>query len=147
MFTRLCAPIASFVFPFALVVVAVSNVQPAAADEASSYQRILEEWSQKIPDLEKSDSGETAKEIALIRSWIGQAQAFIASEDFEKIDPILARIEVMAAFVPVRQARAKIEAEVKNSQQLLDQLNQSIAQAKAKAEALLKEVNKAEGIQ
>lgn len=109
----------------------------AGADEAREYQQVLETWSQRLPDLERTDTGETAKDIALIRSWIGQAQAFIASEDFEKIDPIIARIEALAKYVSVRQHRIKAEIAVKKAEATLRSLNMSIAKAKKEADAML----------
>ena len=114
------------------------------ADETLKYQKILERWSQGLPELQKSDTGETAKEIALIRSWIGQAQAYVANEKFEKIDPLLERIETMVKFVRARQDRVKIESALKGAKRSLAELKQTIAKTRADADAMLAQIKEHE---
>lgn len=115
-----------------------------ADDEASKYQKVLEKWSQRLPALQKTDTGETAEDIALIRSWIGQAQAFVASEKFEKIDPFLDRIESMVKFVKVRQERVKIEKAVEAAKASLARLNESVKLTKEEADEMLEKIKKLE---
>lgn len=127
-----------------LILFAATFADTARADEELNYQKTLEKWSQTIPDLEKSDTGETAKQIALVRSWIGQAQAFVASEKFEKIDPILARVEAMVTFIRVRQDRVKIENTINAAETQLAELKQTIEKTKAEADAMLDQIKKYE---
>lgn len=123
-----------------IMVFAATCANTARADEALNYQKTLEKWSQVVPDLEKSNTGETAKQIALIRSWIGQAQAFVANDKFEKVDPILARVEAMVMFVGVRQDRIKKENSIKDAEHQLAELRQSIEKTRAEADSMLEQI-------
>lgn len=142
---RTCERNGSLFHLLTFIVLIAAYSTAARADDESKYQRILEGWSQKIPDLEKNDTGETAKDIALIRSWIGQAQAFVASEDFEKIDPILERLETITVYIRVRQQRAKVDAAIKAAAAKLEAINRSINQTKAEADEMLGQIKKTEG--
>jgi septal ring factor EnvC (AmiA/AmiB activator) len=137
---RLYSP-KNFFFSVLTIFVFITAISHSAqADEMSKYQKTLEQWSQKLPDLTKTDTGETAKDIALIQTWIGQAQAFVANENFKRIDPILLRIEAMAKYVSIKQKRVQLDTALKNAETTLNDLNQAIVQTKAEADALNKQV-------
>jgi orotidine-5'-phosphate decarboxylase len=86
-----------------LLVLGFAGAQ-AAEKDAKYYQKQFTHWSRVIADLKAADVTEGAgQDIEVIRTWISQAQAFLASEKMGEIEPLLRRIEAQAEYV-----RAKV---------------------------------------
>jgi hypothetical protein len=79
------------------------------------------------------EHGDQVKEIETLRTLITQAQAFMASEKLEEIQPIEERAVVLARYAAAKVKRA--EAEQRATEAEAEAQAAKIAAEKAKAEA------------
>ena len=117
----------------------------ARAEDSRKYTKQLEHWSQVVADLKSADvTEEVARDIELIRTWIGQAQAFLASEKFEKIDRLLKRIEAQAIFCRAKINRLEAEQQADQAEEQAAALEKKAAEIRARADAAEKKMRQLE---
>src|SRR5262245_2310281 len=74
--------------------------------DAAFYQKKFEDWARDISQMQKSDAtGAAATDLEMMRTLIGQAQAFVAADKLESVDPLLVRIEMTGHLVMARLDR------------------------------------------
>ncbi|RLB55916.1 MAG: hypothetical protein DRI34_09910 [Deltaproteobacteria bacterium] len=132
---------------FLLLLPVLAALLLAAAVQAGSgrnYSKQFDHWSRVIADLKSADVTEgAARDIEIIRTWIGQAQAFLASEKFERINMLLRRIEAQAAYCRAKINRLAAEDAAEEAETLArnaEQQAESARQAADAAEARMKEL-------
>ncbi|HUU04199.1 MAG TPA: hypothetical protein VM425_22370 [Myxococcota bacterium] len=116
----------------------------AADKDAKYFQQQFNRFSKVIADLKAADVTEgTAGDIELIRTWIGQAQAFLANDRIDDIEPIMKKIEAQAEYVraKINRLAAEDEAEevetlAKNSEEKANRAKQAADEAEKKMKAL-----------
>lgn len=84
----------------------LSTVAGAAEKDAKYYQGQFDRFSRVIADLKAADANdELGREIEVIRTWISQSQAYLASDKLEKIEPMIERIAAQAEYVRAKLKR------------------------------------------
>lgn len=130
--------------PLAALLAVVGLALGGQARSNRDYAKQFDHWSRIIADLKSADVSEgAAQDIELIRTWIGQAQAFLASEKFEQIDRLLRRIEAQAAYCRAKINRLAAEDAAEEAETLArnaEQQAESARQAADAAEARVKEL-------
>ena len=133
------------VFLSALGLLALLAASAGAADKDAKYfQQQFNRFSKVIADLKAADVTEgTAGDIELIRTWIGQAQAFLANDRIKDIEPIMKKIEAQAEYVraKINRLAAEDEAEeaetlAKNGEEKANLAKQAADEAEKKMKAL-----------
>ena len=124
------------VFVVALLAMAAAAGAWAAEKDAAYYQKQFERWSAVIADLKGADmTGVAGQDIEVIRTWIGQAQAFLASDKLSDIEPLLLRIEAQVEYVRTRIDRAAADAAAKLAEEAAATAEKGAQEATAAAEA------------
>jgi hypothetical protein len=101
-----------------LLVLGIVGAQ-AAEKDAKYYQKQFTHWSKVIADLKEADVTEGAgQDIEVIRTWISQAQAFLASEKLDEIEPLLRRIEAQSEYVRAKITRLAAEDAADEAEEL-----------------------------
>ncbi|MBN2497826.1 MAG: hypothetical protein JXR96_24740 [Deltaproteobacteria bacterium] len=125
----------------------------AAADEqerdAKYYQQRFDHYSKVIATLKEDDAAEVAsQEIELIRTWIGQAQAFLASEKLDAIEPLIKRMDAQAEYIRAKIERSAAEAAAQEAEDIAAAAEKKAAGAKVAAETAEKKMKafEAEGL-
>ncbi len=133
------------VFLSALGLLAMLAGSAGAADKDAKYfQQQFNRFSKVIADLKEADVTQgTAGDIELIRTWIGQAQAFLANDRINDIEPIIKKIEAQAEYVraKINRLAAEDEAEeaetlAKNSEEKANRAKQAADESEKKMKAL-----------
>lgn len=112
----------------ALLTVILIRPLVAGEDERSNLEAALEQRSSTLAKLVAGDTdGSGAAHIEKIRSWIGQGQAYLASEDYDRVQRILNRVDALTGFVQALEARVvakraaeKVEMEAKSAVEMAD---------------------------
>jgi hypothetical protein len=112
--------------------------------DAKYFEGEFNRLSKVIADLKKADTWEVAtSEIELIRTWIGQAQAFLANDKLDPIESIVNRIEAQAEYIQARVDRTAAEKAAQQAEEQAlaaeKQAQQATAATQA-AEARIKEL-------
>ena len=117
----------------------------AADKDAKYFQKQFDRWSKVIADLKEADvTDEAAQDIELIRTWIGQSQAFMASDRLDEIEPVLKRIEAQAEFVRAKINRLAAEDEAEEAEALAKSTQERAAAAKQAADETVEQMKKLE---
>lgn len=120
---------------FLAVVLACSWTQAAERDP-KYYQQQFDQWSKEIANLRESDKARSAsQDIEIIRTWIGQAQAYLASERLEEIDPLLTKIKAQVMYVQSKIGRVAVEKQAQKVGQQANDTEAEAAKIKEAAEA------------
>ena len=61
-------------------------------------------------------SEEASQDVEIIRTWIGQAQAFVASDKLEEIEPILRKVEAQAEYAKAKINRLAAESAAEDAE-------------------------------
>lgn len=118
------------------MVVAVGFAARAADKDAKYYQKQFDHWSKVIADLKEADITEQAgQDIEVIRTWISQAQAFLANDRLDEIEPLLRRIEAQAEYVRAKIKRLEAEDAAEEAEQLAKAAESQAIKAKDAADA------------
>lgn len=116
------------------------------AQSAPSYQAQLEKWTGMVAELQRKDEGETAGDIELIRSWIGQGQALVASDKLEQVGPLIERVQALSQYVAVKQLRLVAEGEATATEKKAKDMQtaaQKAQKAASQSHARMKELESA----
>lgn len=117
----------------------------AAEKDAKYYQKQFTHWSKVIADLKGADVTEGAgQDIEVIRTWISQAQAFLASEKLDEIEPLLRRIEAQAEYVRAKVTRLAAEDAADEAEELAKTAQAEAQKMKANADAAAKRLEEIE---
>ena len=117
----------------------------AAEKDAKFYQKQFDHWSKVIADLKGADVTEEAgQDIEVIRTWISQAQAFLASEKLDEIEPLLRRIEAQAEYVRAKVTRLAAEDAADEAEELAKTAQAEAQKMKANADTAAKQLEKLE---
>jgi hypothetical protein len=85
---------------------------------AKYFESQFEQWSKVIADLKQADTANVAsQDIEVIRTWIGQAQALVANEKLERVEPLLQRIEAQAETIRTKIDRVAAEDAAKRAEE------------------------------
>ena len=85
--------------------------------EAAWYEQQFQRWTGVLAQLKEQDTaGSATQDIEVIRTWLGQAQAFLASERLEEIDPLLERIGAQAEFAEALIKRLQAERDLRDAE-------------------------------
>ena len=108
----------------------------AAADKNAKYfQEKFDHWSKVIADLKEADVSEGAtQDIEMIRTWLGQSQAYLASEKLTDIEPILKKIEAQAEYIRAKVNRMAAEDAADESEALASSSQEQAQKAKQAAD-------------
>lgn len=127
-----------------LLVLGVVGAQ-AADKDAKYYQKRFTHWSKVIADLKEADVTEgVGQDIEVIRTWISQAQAFLASEKLDEIEPLLRRIEAQSEYVRAKITRLSAEDAADEAEELSKTAQAEATQMKADADAAAQKLDKLE---
>jgi hypothetical protein len=127
-----------------LLVLGVVGAQ-AAEKDAKYYQKQFTHWSKVIADLKEADVTEGAgQDVEVIRTWISQAQAFLASEKLEEIEPLLRRIEAQAEYVRAKITRLAAEDAADEAEELAKNAQAEAQKIKQNADAAAQKLEKLE---
>ncbi|MBW2702378.1 MAG: hypothetical protein JRF33_16280 [Deltaproteobacteria bacterium] len=122
-----------------LLVLIGSSVAGAKDKDAKYYQGQFERFSLLIADLKSADAAdEVVRDIEVIRTHIGQAQALLAAEKLESIDPIIERIVAQAGCVRAKLDRLDAEQAAAEAGQQADDAEAAAAELKQKVDAAKK---------
>jgi len=90
-----------------LVASCLGAVAANAGDkDAKYYQAQFDRFSRAIAELKAADANEElGQEIEVIRTWISQAQAFLAADKLDEIEPLVERIAAQAEYVRAKLKR------------------------------------------
>ncbi len=103
---------------------------------AADYQKEFEGWTKRLVALEKADTtGASKQDIEMIRTLVGQGQAFVASDKLDAVEPLMARADALGGLIEARSARIEQEAKTKKAEALASDAEAKAAEAKAKADA------------
>jgi hypothetical protein len=80
----------------------------------------------------------------VIRTWISQAQAFLASEKLEEIEPLLRRIEAQAEYVRAKITRLSAEDAADEAEELAKTAQAEAQEIKQNADAAAQKLEKLE---
>jgi len=117
----------------------------AAEKNSKYYQKQFTHWSKVIADLKEADVTEGAgQDIEVIRTWISQAQAFLASEKLDEIEPLLRRIEAQAEYVRAKVTRLAAEDAADEAEELAKTAQAEALKMKANADTAAKHLEKLE---
>lgn len=117
----------------------------AAEKDAKYYQKQFTHWSKVIADLKEADVTEGAgQDIEVIRTWISQAQAFLASERLDEIEPLLRRIEAQAEYVRAKITRLAAEDAADEAEELAKTARAEAEKINAAANAAAKQLKELE---
>lgn len=117
----------------------------AAEKDAKYYQKQFTHWSKVIADLKEADVTEGAgRDIEVIRTWISQAQAFLASEKLDDIEPLLRRIEAQAEYVRAKITRLAAEDAADEAEELAKTARAEAEKMNAAANAAAKQLEELE---
>ncbi|MEZ4270439.1 MAG: hypothetical protein R3C68_03055 [Myxococcota bacterium] len=117
----------------------------AKSGDAQRYQKSFEALSSTVVELDSGDADRTsAKEIEMIRTLIGQGQAFLASEKYNKIAPLLERADAIAMFVRAKQKRMAVESQAAQAETEANEADKKAEHAKASADAVENRYNELE---
>jgi Spy/CpxP family protein refolding chaperone len=120
-------------------------VAQAAEKDAKYYQKQFTHWSKVIADLKEADVTEGAgQDIEVIRTWISQAQAFLASEKLDEIEPLLRRIEAQAEYVRAKITRLAAEDAAEEAEELSKTAQAQAQTMKAKTDSAAKKLDELE---
>jgi hypothetical protein len=127
-----------------LLVLGVMGAQ-AADKDAKYYQKQFTHWSKVIADLKEADVTEgVGQDIEVIRTWISQAQAFLASEKLDEIEPLLRRIEAQAEYVRAKITRLAAEDAADEAEELSKTAQAEAKKMKEDADAAAQNLEKLE---
>lgn len=127
-----------------LLVLGVVGAQ-AADKDAKYYQKQFTHWSKVIADLKEADVTEgVGQDIEVIRTWISQAQAFLASEKLDEIEPLLRRIEAQAEYVRAKITRLAAEDAADEAEELSKTAQAEAKKMKEDADAAAQKLEKLE---
>jgi hypothetical protein len=127
-----------------LLVLGIVGAQ-AAEKDAKYYQKQFTHWSKVIADLKEADVTEGAgQDIEVIRTWISQAQAFLASEKLDEIEPLLRRIEAQSEYVRAKITRLAAEDAADEAEELSKTAQAEAQQMKGNADAAAQKLDKLE---
>ena len=127
-----------------LLVLGVMGAQ-AADKDAKYYQKQFTHWSKVIADLKEADVTEgVGQDIEVIRTWISQAQAFLASEKLDEIEPLLRRIEAQAEYVRAKITRLAAEDAADEAEELSKTAQAEAKKMKEDADAAAQKLEKLE---
>jgi hypothetical protein len=127
-----------------LLVLGIVGAQ-AAEKDAKYYQKQFTHWSKVIADLKEADVTEGAgQDIEVIRTWISQAQAFLASEKLDEIEPLLRRIEAQSEYVRAKITRLAAEDAADEAEELSKTAQAEALKMKENADAAAQKLDKLE---
>jgi len=127
-----------------LLVLGVVGAQ-AADKDSKYYQKQFTHWSKVIADLKEADVTEgVGQDIEVIRTWISQAQAFLASEKLDEIEPLLRRIEAQAEYVRAKITRLSAEDAADEAEELSKTAQAEAKKIKEDADAAAQKLEKLE---
>jgi len=127
-----------------LLVLGIVGAQ-AAEKDSKYYQKQFTHWSKVIADLKEADVTEgVGQDIEVIRTWISQAQAFLASEKLDEIEPLLRRIEAQAEYVRAKITRLSAEDAADEAEELSKTAQAEAKQMKEDADAAAQNLEKLE---
>jgi hypothetical protein len=117
----------------------------AGDKDAKFYQKQFDRWSKVIANLKAADVTEQAgQDIEVIRTWISQAQAFVASDKLDEIEPLIRRIEGQAEYVRAKINRLAAEDSAEEAEQLAKVAEQEAIAAKDAATTAKKKMEELE---
>lgn len=127
-----------------LACLAVGMFVQADDKDAKYYQKQFTLWSKVIADLKEADVTEACgQDIEVIRTWISQAQAFLASDKLEEIDPLLRKIKVQADYIRAKVNRLAAEDAASEAEELAKTAEaeaQKVSEAASAADAKMKDL-------
>jgi hypothetical protein len=127
-----------------LLVLGFAGAQ-AGDKDPKYYQKQFDHWSKVIADLKEADVTEGAgQDIEVIRTWISQAQAFMASEKLDEIEPLLRRIEAQAEYVRAKIHRLAAEDAADEAEELAKTAQAEAQKLKGNADAAAKKLEELE---
>jgi uncharacterized protein with gpF-like domain len=111
--------------------------QAAAADkDAKYYQARFDRISRVIADLKSADVGdELGQDIEVMRTWISQAQAYLAADKLDEVQPLLERIVAQVEFVRAKLKRIEAEQAAAAAEDDADEAEAAAEKTAAAAEA------------
>ncbi len=122
-------------------------VAATLAKEGVDFRKKLDGFSQAIADLNEADvTAVASRDIELIRSWINQAQAFLASDKAEEVNRLLQRIEAQAEYVKARIDRAAAEDAADEAQAAAESAEEQAGRARQAADAAEARQKELEGL-
>jgi succinylglutamate desuccinylase len=108
----------------------------AADKDAKYFQQQFNRFSKVIADLKEADVTEgAASDIEMIRTWIGQAQAFLANDRIDDIEPIMKKIEAQAQYIRAKINRLAAESEAEEAEALASNAEELANKATKAADA------------
>jgi len=134
--------ITSFAFACAATV-GLANTAHASKAEASDLRRQIDSQRAAVTDLERlDDTRKTAGETALLRSWLDEADAQHAKEDWDKVRLVLDRCIAQTEFIRQKTVAAKLtsqaddrERAAKASKEKLERTKRELADAQTNKKA------------
>jgi hypothetical protein len=103
--------------------------------DAKYFENQFSRWSKVIADLKEADvTDQTGQDIEIIRTWIGKAQALLASDKLDEIESILKRIEAQATYIRAKINRLAAEDSAEEAEALAKSAEEQALKAKATAE-------------
>src|SRR4051794_21802896 len=86
--------------------VAASTAIARAEKSSAEYQKMFEQWSVSIAEIQKTDTrSAVGRELETLRTLLTQAQAFQANDKLAEIEPIEERMAVLVHFTKVKVQR------------------------------------------
>jgi hypothetical protein len=134
--------------PLSLVIAALiggaSASAWAGAREASDLQREIATQRSAAADLDRLDEQRSVTdESTLLRTWLDEAAAQLAKEEFDKVREVIARCIAQAELIRQKTSAAKLtaqmrerEAALKRSREKLDKTRRDLEQARVDKRAL-----------
>ena len=93
-------------------VLAPASLARASKAEANDLRRQIDSQRSGIADLERLDeTRKTAGETALLRSWLDEADALHAKEEWDKVRLVLDRCVAQTEFIRQKTVAAKLGAQ------------------------------------
>jgi hypothetical protein len=107
----------------------------AARAQSGDLAQQIEAQRTGAADLERLDVNKAAAgEIALLRTWLDEAQAKLAGDDFDRVRELLQRCLAQSELIRQRTVSADLEAKAHDRQARLKDLREKIARTRKELE-------------
>ena len=118
-------------FVFLLVLLAPIVARAQSGDLAQQ----IEAQRTGAADLERLDVNRAAAgEIALLRTWLDEAQAKLTGDDFDRVRELLQRCLAQSELIRQRTVSADLEAKARERQARVKELREKIARTRKELE-------------
>lgn len=128
---------------FALLITARSGL--AKERSPDEYRALFQQWTSRLAQVQKADQSRSAlSELEQIRTLIGQAQAFLANDKLDEIEPIAEHAEVLLGFAANKVERVNSAAAADAAEAKAKALETKAISLRAEADAAQKRYDELE---